>query len=118
MNVRRAISHAINYEEIITRVERGTVGRIKGLIPKGTLGYSPDLPGYAYDVAKAKALMKASGFPGRVDKHKDIFRRETGGGRKEDQNYGGNENQSEFIERVSGPCLEMLRVVAERIIQT
>jgi peptide/nickel transport system substrate-binding protein len=61
INVRKAIAHAINYNEITTRIERGTAKRIAGIIPKGTLGYNPNLPRYEYDLAKAKELLKASG---------------------------------------------------------
>ena len=63
MNVRKAIAYAINYDEIITRIERGTAKKIAGIIPKGTLGYNPNLPRYEYDLAKAQELMKASGYP-------------------------------------------------------
>lgn len=63
INVRKAVAHAINYDEIIERIERGTAERISGIIPRGTLGYSPDLPRYEFDLAKAKEFMKASAYP-------------------------------------------------------
>jgi len=63
MKVRQAISHAINYEEIMKYIERDNVKRMHGLIPEGIMGHNPDLPPYKFDLAKAKELMKASGYP-------------------------------------------------------
>jgi len=61
--VRRAISHAINYEEIIEYIERKNVKRMHGLIPKGIMAHNPSLPLYRFDLSKAEELMKASGHP-------------------------------------------------------
>lgn len=63
MKVRQAISHAINYDEIIKYIEKSNVRRLHGLIPVGIMAHNPNLPFYRYDVAKAKQLLKASGYP-------------------------------------------------------
>lgn len=63
MKVRQAISHAINYDEIIKYIEKGNVKRMHGLIPVGIMGHNPSLPLYRFDSAKAKELLKASGYP-------------------------------------------------------
>lgn len=63
VKVRQAISHAINYEEIIEYIERKNVKRMHGLIPEGIMGHNPKLPLYRYDLKKAKKLLKASGYP-------------------------------------------------------
>jgi peptide/nickel transport system substrate-binding protein len=64
LKVRQAINYAINYEEIITEVEKGNVKRLHGLVPSTFphLGYDPNR-GYNFDLAKAKELMKASNHP-------------------------------------------------------
>jgi len=63
IKVRQAISHAIDYDGIIKYIEKDNVKRLHGLIPEGIMAHNPDLPLYRYDVAKAKQLMKASGYP-------------------------------------------------------
>ncbi len=62
LNVRRAMSCAINYRELITYVEKGTASPQRGIIPKGTPGWLDDI-GYDYDLKKAKAYLKQSKYP-------------------------------------------------------
>ncbi len=60
-NLRKAISYAINYDEIIKFIEGGRVKRIRGLIPPGILGHpNADVPGF--DLAKAKEWMAKSRY--------------------------------------------------------
>ncbi len=60
-NLRKAISCAINYDEIIKFVEGGRVKRIKGLIPPGILGHpNADVPNF--DLAKAKEYLAKSKY--------------------------------------------------------
>jgi len=62
MKLREAISHAINYEEIVEYILKGNAKVKSGLIPEGLLGYNPNL-GYSFDLDKARELIKASGYP-------------------------------------------------------
>lgn len=64
VNVRKAISHAINTDEIIQYIEKGNAKRMHGLIPVGIMGHNPDLPIYEYDLQKAKEYLKKSKYPG------------------------------------------------------
>ncbi len=58
-NLRKAISYAINYDEIIKSIEGGRVKRMRGLTPPGILGYADaDVP--SFDLAKAKEYMAKS----------------------------------------------------------
>ena len=60
--VRQAIAHAVNRQEIIDGVLMG-LGRIAtGPFKPGTWVYSPDVPGYPYDPARAKALLSEAGW--------------------------------------------------------
>ncbi|MBF0528596.1 MAG: ABC transporter substrate-binding protein [Deltaproteobacteria bacterium] len=63
INVRRAISHAINTEQIIEFIEKGHVKRMHGLIPAGLMGHNPDFPIYKFDLEKAKEYMAKSKYP-------------------------------------------------------
>jgi peptide/nickel transport system substrate-binding protein len=58
--VRKAISHAINYQEIITYIEKDNVTRLAGMIPKGIMGHNSDLKPYDFDAEKAGKLLKGS----------------------------------------------------------
>jgi peptide/nickel transport system substrate-binding protein len=60
-NLRKAVSFAINYDEIIKFVEGGRVKRIRGLIPPGILGH-PDANVPNFDLAKAKDFMAKSKY--------------------------------------------------------
>jgi peptide/nickel transport system substrate-binding protein len=60
-NLRKAISYAINYDEIIKFIEGGRVKRIRGLTPPGIMGYAnADVPNL--DLAKAKEYMAKSKY--------------------------------------------------------
>jgi peptide/nickel transport system substrate-binding protein len=62
VRVRRALNHAVDKDSIANVILQGftrpaTQGAVEGL-----LGYDPDLKPYAYDPAKAKALLKEAGY--------------------------------------------------------
>jgi oligopeptide transport system substrate-binding protein len=81
-DVRKAISMAINREQITKTVLQGTYVPADGLVPEGIEGYEKDTCGEAchYDPAKAKALwdtVKGS-FPGKI-----TIMSNADGGRKE-----------------------------------
>jgi peptide/nickel transport system substrate-binding protein len=63
VNVRKAISHAINTEEIIQYIEKNNATRMHGLIPRGIMGHNPELPVYEYSLEKAKEYLSKSKYP-------------------------------------------------------
>ena len=62
VKVRQAIACAINYDEILEQVEKGYAKRLHGMIPSEFPSSNPNI-GYSFDLEKAKALIKASGYP-------------------------------------------------------
>jgi oligopeptide transport system substrate-binding protein len=79
-DVRKAISMAINREQITKTVLNGTYVPADGLVPEGIEGYEKGTCGEAcvYDPAKAKALWDKTGFQGKV-----TITSNADGGRKE-----------------------------------
>jgi peptide/nickel transport system substrate-binding protein len=63
VNVRKAISCAVNTEEIIKFIEKGNAKRMHGLIPAGIMGHNPDLPAYDFNVEKAAEHLAKSAYP-------------------------------------------------------
>lgn len=61
INLRKAISHATNYQAILDAA--GYADLMKGPLPKGILGFNPDLVAYDTDLAKAKEYMAKSAKP-------------------------------------------------------
>ena len=62
INVRKALSLAINRREIIDAVLLGLGEECTGPFLKGTKYYDTEVQGYPYDLEKAKKLMKKSGW--------------------------------------------------------
>ena len=62
--VREAMMYAIDRQTLIDTFYAGTGAPAKGILAPGLAGYNPDLPGFNYDPAKAKALLKEAGIPG------------------------------------------------------
>ncbi len=62
VRVRQAINYAINKQEIIDGVYLGLGINIASPYKPGTRWSNPDLKPYAYNPAKAKALLKEAGF--------------------------------------------------------
>jgi oligopeptide transport system substrate-binding protein len=79
-DVRKAISMALNREQITKTVLNGTYIPADGYVPEGIEGYEKDTCGEAchYDPAKAKALWDKTGFQGKV-----TISSNADGGRKE-----------------------------------
>jgi len=63
VRVRRAIAHAIDRERIIKALLFGMARPATGLISPDNWAYAADVPTYAYDPARAKALLDEAGFP-------------------------------------------------------
>ncbi|TCV95571.1 dipeptide ABC transporter periplasmic-binding protein DppA [Biostraticola tofi] len=63
VKVRQALSLAVNKAAIIDAVYQGAGQPAKNLIPPTMWGYNDAVQDYAYDPAKAKALLKEAGLP-------------------------------------------------------
>ncbi|MBL8698494.1 MAG: ABC transporter substrate-binding protein [Alphaproteobacteria bacterium] len=72
VRVRQAANHAINRKLIIDRILSGLAVPLATLISPDSYGYNKDLQPYAYDVAKAKALLAEAGHPNGVDVTLDV----------------------------------------------
>lgn len=64
IKVRRAIAHALPYEDIIKTGYFGDARKWAGVIPSSYPGYHRSATQYARDLDKAKALLAEAGFPG------------------------------------------------------
>jgi len=61
--VRQALSHAIDRNALIKIVNFGIGEPATTFRPRGSLYYNDSLPGWPYDVEKAKALLAEAGYP-------------------------------------------------------
>ena len=61
--VRQAANHAINREAIVKDLFGGITVPASQPANPNTFGYNPDVKPYAYDPAKAKALLAQAGYP-------------------------------------------------------
>jgi oligopeptide transport system substrate-binding protein len=61
--VRQAVCHAINKEEICRTVLAGVYEPAAGIIPPGIPGYDPHFAGLSYNLAEARWLLAAAGYP-------------------------------------------------------
>ncbi|MFH2129941.1 MAG: ABC transporter substrate-binding protein [bacterium] len=60
--VRQAINHAVNKQDLIQAIFQGLAVPAKNPFAPSIWGYNDDIEAYAYDPAKAKALLKQAGF--------------------------------------------------------
>jgi peptide/nickel transport system substrate-binding protein len=66
--VRQAVCHAINRDQIISTLLEGFASRLDGPIGLGQYGYDPNLkPKMNYDPEKSKKLLAQAGYPNGVD---------------------------------------------------
>jgi methyl-accepting chemotaxis protein/ABC-type oligopeptide transport system substrate-binding subunit len=63
IEVRQAVSHAINKQRINERVFANAGAPAAGLLPPGLLGYDPSLRGALYDPDRSKSLLRQAGLP-------------------------------------------------------
>jgi len=63
IRLRKALSHAINREELWEYGTKGNAYNLGGHIPPGARGHNPDLTLYTYDTTKARALLAEAGYP-------------------------------------------------------
>lgn len=62
--LRQAMNYAMNRKFLCDVLLEGRAVPAKGVIPPKMDAYDPDLEGYTYDPAKARALLAEAGFPG------------------------------------------------------
>jgi len=62
IRVRQAIGYAINRDQILAKILKGQGYLAKGIFPPGLPAYNSTLPGFSYDLTKAKQLMKDAGY--------------------------------------------------------
>ena len=62
VNIRRAFTHAIDKDKLVSLVFREMVERADGILPPGMPGFNEGLSGLSYDVEKAKELIRASEY--------------------------------------------------------
>lgn len=66
--VRQAVCHAINRDQIIATLLEGFASRLDGPLGPGQYGYDPNLkPKLNYDPERSKKLLAQAGFPNGVD---------------------------------------------------
>jgi peptide/nickel transport system substrate-binding protein len=66
--VRQAVCHAINRDQIIKTLLDGFASRLDGPLGPGQYGYDPNLtPKYDYNPEKSKKLLAQAGYPKGVD---------------------------------------------------
>ncbi len=63
IRVRKAFAHAINRDDFVKFVGPAVVHPNPSVVPIGYLGYTKDVPGYNFDLQKAKDLLKEAGYP-------------------------------------------------------
>jgi peptide/nickel transport system substrate-binding protein len=63
VRVRQAIAYAINKDVMIRYLWRGLAQPAKSVLPQHSWAYNGDVPDYAYDPEKARALLDAAGYP-------------------------------------------------------
>jgi peptide/nickel transport system substrate-binding protein len=64
--VRQAISMAIDYTSLISELEQGYAKPVNSVLTPLAVGYPTALPGYTYNKAQAKALVKQAGAAGKT----------------------------------------------------
>ena len=89
-NVRLAIAHAINRQEIIDIVLEGRGYPMASILGKGQDNHDAEIHPYPFDLAKAKEFMAASAFPDGFDVNVYV--------RREDQNIVGQILQAQLAE--------------------
>ncbi|MBI4870371.1 MAG: ABC transporter substrate-binding protein, partial [Candidatus Riflebacteria bacterium] len=60
--VRQAFNHAIRRDVILNVIRRGRGILARGILPPGLPAYDPTLPGYDYNPARARELLKEAGY--------------------------------------------------------
>ncbi|MCU0984648.1 MAG: ABC transporter substrate-binding protein [Acetobacteraceae bacterium] len=61
VRVRRALNHALDKGAIISRILNNTATPLRGVMSPDAFAFNADLPEYAHDVARARALLAEAG---------------------------------------------------------
>ncbi len=69
IRIRKAIAHAVNRDEMVAFIGPDVSIASWSVVPSGYKGYSDKVPSYAYDLVKAKALLKEAGYPNGLTLH-------------------------------------------------
>jgi peptide/nickel transport system substrate-binding protein len=67
LKVRQAMAYAIDRKALVERVYFGNAETAAAFLNPLVIGHNPDLKPYAYDVTKAKQLMREAGYPTGFD---------------------------------------------------
>lgn len=67
IRVRKALQMAINRQEILDKLYYGKGQIVSTIMPQGLAGYNPNAPKIAYDITKAKELLKEAGYQDGFD---------------------------------------------------
>lgn len=62
LNIRKAIAHAINRDDIIKYVLGGAARKAGALLPPGHWAGNPELSGYTFDPERSKQLLQRAGY--------------------------------------------------------
>ncbi len=62
VRVRRALVHAVDRQAIVEYLRRGLASEARGILPAISWASVPDLPEFAYDPARARALLDEAGY--------------------------------------------------------
>jgi peptide/nickel transport system substrate-binding protein len=73
VKVRQALNHAVDVNAILRGLYFGHGTRLATVVDKNALGYDPSVKPYAYDVARARALLAEAGLPNGLDTEFDSF---------------------------------------------
>ncbi len=63
VKVRQAINFAIDREAIVKLILNGRARVARGILPPGIAAYNPQVRGYTFDPARARALLAEAGYP-------------------------------------------------------
>ncbi len=61
VRVRRALNHALDKAAIISRILNNTATPLRGVMSPDAFAFNPELPEYAHDLARARALLAEAG---------------------------------------------------------
>lgn len=63
VRVRQALAYAVDRQAIVTYLRRGLARPAVGIVPPMSWAFDPGTPAFAYDPARAKALLDEAGYP-------------------------------------------------------
>jgi len=78
VRIRQALAGCIDRQAIADKLFDGYATPASQMVAHTIMGYNPDLKPYAYDVAKAKGLIKEAGYAGQELKYYDYVAGITG----------------------------------------